>query len=389
MNNTTLFMRDKPKIFFPNLDGLRFVSFILVFFSHSMGKLAEANASGNALIDQPLLFIFGNGKMGVSVFFVLSGFLITYLILSEIQSFGRLDVRSFYVRRTLRIWPLYFAVLIFAFLVFPLLQSFLAGGLADTSRPLFYVTFLSNFDVIHMQETHAYQNLFLTVTWSIAIEEQFYLAWPLFFHFVPVRFFKWIFLSIIAASVLFMICNIHREHVLSFHTFSAVFDLAAGGLAAWCALHSARFVSFFGQMPFRSRLAIYLCGLLLLIFRHTLFSFEYGFILKKFIAVLYFAFVILDQNFNGSLRMKFSRSAFMSKWGRYTYGLYLLHTIALLVVAKIFIMAGYETERGLLSTTGYTLISLLLTFLLAWLSYHYFEKYFLRLKARFSYITKE
>ena len=62
MNNTTLFMRDKPKIFFPNLDGLRFVSFILVFFSHSMGKLTEANASGNALIDQPLLFIFGNGN---------------------------------------------------------------------------------------------------------------------------------------------------------------------------------------------------------------------------------------------------------------------------------------------------------------------------------------
>jgi peptidoglycan/LPS O-acetylase OafA/YrhL len=380
-------MPDKPKIFFPNLDGLRFISFMLVFLSHSMGKLIEDYATGNALVDQPLLFIFGNGKMGVSVFFVLSGFLITYLILSEIQAFGKLDVRSFYVRRTLRIWPLYFAILIFAFLVFPLLQSFLSGGLTDTSRPLYYFTFLSNFDVIRMQETHAYQNLFLAVTWSIAIEEQFYLAWPLLFYFVPVRFFKWIFFSILAASLLFMICNINREHVLSFHTFSAVFDLAAGGLAAYYSLRS-RFIAFFGKLSFSSRIFIYITGILLLIFRNTLFSFEYGFILKKIIAVLYFAGVILDQNFNSSLRMKFSRFAFMSKWGKYTYGLYLLHTIALLLVAKLFIMAQLQM-KNVFVTIAYALISLLLSFLMAWLSYHYFEKYFLKLKARFSYITKE
>ncbi|MCW3070134.1 MAG: acyltransferase [Bacteroidetes bacterium] len=381
-------MQEKSKVFFPSLDGLRFLAFMFVFLSHSLGRFIEGHLSGNALLDDPLLFIFANGKMGVSVFFVLSGFLITYLILTEINTFKKLDVVSFYKRRFLRIWPLYYAILIFAFILFPFFQSYFAG-LQDYSNPLYYVFFLSNFDVIRLQEAGLFQNLFLAVTWSIAIEEQFYLVWPLLFYFIPLRFYKGIFIGILAASLVFIFLNIHRERALHFHTFSAVFELASGGLAAYYAIHSKRFVSFFGQLPHSKRILVYISGILLLVFRNTLFSFEYGFILKKIISVLYFAFVILDQNFSTSPQLKLSASAFMSKWGKYTYGLYLLHTIALLVVAKIFIVAGAPTEKNALITIAYAFISLLLSFLLAWLSYTYFEKHFLKLKARFSYITKE
>lgn len=361
---------------------------MFVFFSHSMGHFIETHLSGSVLLDDPMLFLFANGKMGVSVFFVLSGFLITYLVLTEINTFKKLDVRAFYIRRTLRIWPLYFAVLFFAFALYPLFQSFFAGQ-QDHSRPFYYIAFLSNFDVIRLQEAGLFQNLFLTVTWSIAIEEQFYLVWPLLFRFVPDSLYKFIFYGILAASLLFLFLNIHREQVLHFHTFSAMFDLAAGGLAAYYAISSERFVSFFSRMRGSTRITIYSTGILLLIFRNTLFSFEYGFIFQKLFGVLYFAFVILDQNFSSSSRMKLSKSAFMSKWGKYTYGLYLLHTIALLIVSKAFIIGGAGTGNGFPGTAAYTLISLLLSFLLAWPAYHYFEKYFLKLKARFSYITKE
>ncbi len=89
--------------------------------------------------------------IGVSVFFVLSGFLITYIILTEIETTGSFSLKDFYIRRTLRIWPLYFAVVIFSFLLYPYLKSLIGMSTNLCSRPAFYFTFLSNFDTIHIK----------------------------------------------------------------------------------------------------------------------------------------------------------------------------------------------------------------------------------------------
>jgi hypothetical protein len=86
---------------FPDLDGWRTVAFLAVYASHGFGYYPIFGY--RALND----LVFKSGGSGVSFFFVLSGFLITHLILSEIDCTGRLDVFAFYVRRCLRIWPLY------------------------------------------------------------------------------------------------------------------------------------------------------------------------------------------------------------------------------------------------------------------------------------------
>src|SRR6476660_5257777 len=105
----------EAKVFFPNLDGLRFFAFFLVYLQHAFGDLLAEIGQPGFWLGRLQTNVSGAGGIGVSFFFVLSGFLITYLILREIQLYGFLDVRAFYIRRSLRIWPLYYAVIIFGF----------------------------------------------------------------------------------------------------------------------------------------------------------------------------------------------------------------------------------------------------------------------------------
>src|SRR6516225_9567914 len=93
-----------PKVFFPNLDGLRFIAFFMVFLQHGFAQPIDKLGAALGLPTTLTRWPHDTGGLGVSFFFVLSGFLITYLILTEVKSTGRLDVIAFYIRRTLRIW---------------------------------------------------------------------------------------------------------------------------------------------------------------------------------------------------------------------------------------------------------------------------------------------
>ena len=102
-------------IYFPGLNGLRFLSALAVIITHvelMQDKLGLENLWDNLLIHNL-------GVIGVSFFFVLSGFLITFLMIEEKKSFNSFSVKSFYLRRIFRIWPLYFLILILGFFILP------------------------------------------------------------------------------------------------------------------------------------------------------------------------------------------------------------------------------------------------------------------------------
>ncbi|MBP8115058.1 MAG: acyltransferase, partial [Chitinophagaceae bacterium] len=149
MNQTTTAVTTKKeKIFFPNLDGLRFFSFIIVFFSHIFATQYDyIKEEGWYQLFKGRLF--GDGDMGVSFFFVLSGFLITYLLIKEKQLTGKVHISSFYIRRTLRIWPLYYFCVLFGFIAFPVLKSAFGQVPNETADPFLCSIFLNNFNAIY------------------------------------------------------------------------------------------------------------------------------------------------------------------------------------------------------------------------------------------------
>jgi peptidoglycan/LPS O-acetylase OafA/YrhL len=157
------------RFYLPELDILRFFAFLAVFTTHVANRsLFALNPAGLA------------GSFGVDLFFALSSYLITRLLLREQQVAGHVDVRAFYVRRILRIWPLYFFYLGLVFCVSRLIYAHgsrvLVASISYIS-PGYFLTMLllcGNFAMGIWGEV----GLLLSPLWSLCVEEQFYLVWP-------------------------------------------------------------------------------------------------------------------------------------------------------------------------------------------------------------------
>jgi peptidoglycan/LPS O-acetylase OafA/YrhL len=166
-----------PKIHFPGLNGLRFYAALLVVVSHV--EVAKTQVLGVGNVFQALPIALDVGSLAVRFFFVLSGFLITYLLLAERTRRGEIRLGDFYARRTLRIAPLYYLIVLLAFTAFPLLfpadpawNVYLQPRTA--AKLALYAAFLPNVGLLPMPIVPGAGHL-----WSIGVEQQFYALWPL------------------------------------------------------------------------------------------------------------------------------------------------------------------------------------------------------------------
>jgi peptidoglycan/LPS O-acetylase OafA/YrhL len=201
----------------PQLDGIRGIAILVVIFHNESAKY-------------PFLYldhIFANGWMGVDLFFVLSGFLITGILLDAKQSNGYF--KNFYARRCLRIWPLYYSSLFLMFVIIPFLRPADGHMIFQRSGPWWAFPFyLQNFLVPDATGAAG----LLGVTWSLAVEEQFYLVWPLIVRSCPTAVLRRIAVGIICFSpILRLLLASHGVNLYS-NTFSRLDGLMAGSLLA-------------------------------------------------------------------------------------------------------------------------------------------------------------
>jgi peptidoglycan/LPS O-acetylase OafA/YrhL len=163
----------------PSLDGLRAISICLVLLSHVFLHAHPQNEMQGAL-----LAIIGDGETGVSVFFVISGFLITLLLLKEKQVNGRISLAGFYVRRIFRILP--------AFILYIAVVAVIAKiGTIEVPHWQFLRALTFTMDYVTTK------NWYIGHTWSLSVEEQFYLVWPLLAVLCSRRALTWIAASVI------------------------------------------------------------------------------------------------------------------------------------------------------------------------------------------------
>lgn len=380
----------KARIFFPNLDGLRFVCFFMVFLFHINKSVTENYVAHQQEVPgffKVFSMLFQNGNLGVNFFFVLSGFLITFLLIKEKEFTGKIHVGNFYVRRILRIWPLFYVCVFIGFVIFPYVAHLVGMGSAEHARPLYYLLFINNFDVI---ETGHPNSLILGILWSIAIEEQYYLSWPLLLSFLPLRYFKYACVAILVGSLAFRFINHDRPgDVLYFNTLAVIGDMALGGLFAYLTSYPNKFLNYVTNMSKWQIVAIYLIAAALFLLRKKLFygGFPYAVVPERFIIALFFGLIIVEQNFSKNSFYKFSKFKWMTRLGICTYGLYCLHFIGIYAATAIVRQLG-GNEFSVLVNIVQALLALGITIGLALVSYHFFEKRFLTLKDRFAFITK-
>lgn len=371
------------KISFPNLDGLRFFAFLAVFSFHSFYTTNESIRQNK--VYSVFRQITNFGDMGVSLFFVLSGFLITYLLLNEKDFRGHISILAFYVRRILRIWPLYFVIVFVGFVAYPWFKSrFGINSDIEPSEPIYFLFFLSNFNNI----VHDINTPTLRLLWSISIEEQFYLVWPIIVAFVPMRYIGWLFIGIIVISGAFRYLNLNNDKVLHLHTLSVISDMAVGGGFAWQCYTSKIFVKALCQLPKWSIIVTYCLGFCFIYFRSPLLTFPAYQVIDRLVLSLFFAFIILEQNLSRHSFFKLSNWRFPTYWATYTYGLYCWHCLALLIAYQIsHHLKLNNSVFGVIVVDN--ILGLAISLLISWCSYHFYEKYFLKFKDKFSYITRK
>ena len=309
-----------------------------------------------------LQMISGNGWMGVDLFFVLSGFLITGILLDTKRSEGYF--RNFYARRFLRIWPLYYAVLFFMFVVVPFLRPSEAHTVFDRSSPWWaFPLFLQNFVV--RNPTGATGPL--GVAWSLAVEEQFYLVWPLVVRFCSEAQLRKIAVAVICASpIVRFYLSLHQVDLYS-NTFCRLDGLMAGALLAVLirsdSFLPAKFVAhawfaFLVSAPLALVIATYHA-------RWTVFSFT---------AVASVSFVYLSLFSTQRWLQALLTSRFLVYTGTISYGIYLLEKIPLDVV-KTFDLGKHAILAFPITAAA--------TYAIAALSWIVLERRFLRLKRFF------
>jgi len=353
----------------PELDVLRFGAFLLVFIHHGFPlTTTEYVGWGIPMVLAAMLAAGARaGALGVDLFFALSAYLITELLLREQRSEGRFDIRAFYIRRILRIWPLYY----FALLV---LLPVLALAMPADRMP---GNFLAAFLLFGGNWACVWWNLYptaLALLWSVSIEEQFYVVWPWLLRLCGS-------LMPLCALAMLAVATITRAFVISHaaglvgmdariwtNAFARLDPIAGGALLAL--LLQGRIPKHDG----RARLlwivsggaALWIAGSVLKD-PGWIWLFTYPMAAAGCLAIIYGSF--------GPV----ASPRILIYLGKISYGLYVFHVAAIRLVQTV---AG-PALRG----PGVLLIALALTIAAAALSYRYLESPFLRWKNRFEQIS--
>jgi peptidoglycan/LPS O-acetylase OafA/YrhL len=338
----------------PELDGIRGVAILLVLTRH-FGILVPDGG-----LSRFVPSLVGLGATGVDLFFVLSGFLITGILIRTKESTHYF--RNFYLRRILRIFPLYFAFLAVYFFLHPYVEQWR------------YWAYLSNWRTDFGGEEHALGHL-----WSLAVEEQFYLLWPLLVWLCPTRRLAWLCAALPLLSATLRLAGHSLNYDVLYHvTVFRLDGLGIGGLIAvlsaqhglpgFVRLHAHRWTAWLLSIS----ALLYLSSILrsavpwLTIAERSLFP---------LLVSLGFGALLLDCVQNNTLPARVARTGWLRSFGKYSYGIYVIHYPML---------ALFPARPGLgsfaLSVTG----GICLSYAAGVASWHVLEKHFVQLKQHFS-----
>src|SRR5687768_4248048 len=366
-------VENKDAFYHPELDVLRFVAFLAVFIHHALPRDASLYiASGlSPAVTQWVLTAKEAGAFGLDLFFALSAYLITELLLREHAKRGTFSVSAFYVRRALRIWPLYFVFLALTVFVIPTIIP------AERFGPIYIVSF-ALFVGNWVCATNGLPFSVASPLWSISVEEQFYIGWPLLLKFFGIKRLKQLGIAMLLVAIAVRVglsaYGVQHPGVWC-NTFARLDPIALGALLAF-ALN--------GRAPqINNGVRLLLCGAALVTWWLVArFLGQDGptsvatFGLSGLASVMLLMALLRTE----APLLRVAPFSWLVYLGRISYGLYVFHLFALALMMNVSVLPGLGIP---LNFELRVLLSFLLTVGWASASYRWLEQPFLRLKERF------
>lgn len=365
---------------FQGLNALRFIAALLVVLHHS-----ETIKRKYEMDNLEWLGLFSNGGHAVTFFFVLSGFLITYLLLKERERVGTIKVKKFYLKRILRIWPLYFLLIFIGAILLPYLFSIIQ---IDYEMPYnlrqtwFYFLFFMPGLVTFYFGHHLLEPL-----WSIGVEEVFYLIWAPLFKYIKERVWVLLLSVILFKIILYVLSFVIHNELLSFLIAIFKFEsMAVGGLGSYLIYTYGRSFteSFLFKVPIQ--IIIFSTLMVFLLFHCNIHNnvwlivFQTPVLSSLLIDFLFlYAIICISTVDNSIIRL---RSKTMSLLGEISYGIYMYHM--LIIFGAILLLKKYLVQISVAwSHIAFYGIVVFCTIIVSVLSKYFFENYFLQLKRRY------
>jgi peptidoglycan/LPS O-acetylase OafA/YrhL len=340
------------------LDALRALLVAIVVIGHSRIHLFYMEPGPFAKIIQVLL---PTDTFGVDVFFVLSGFLISSILLrAENSNLPKIIVvRNFVARRTLRIFPVYYlTVLILWFINYPDIHQYLPWFLTYTSNILCFKTHFWN----------AFSH-----TWSLSVEEQFYLIWPWLILFINKKYFKYLFAVFILFGPVSSFISMKIYHGLSPILLPNCFDsFGIGGLYAYCSMSPERMRKFKNGLRFAFPIALCMYVYWKLAAATGYIGLGDGIFNRTINSIM--AIWLIDHIINS--KSKFWEIPLLIRIGKISYGIYLFHIPVSMIINSLHI------SNNLYIIYAIKLSALLL---ISYCSYYFFELKVMALKKKFTY----
>jgi len=351
---------------YPALDGLRGLAVLLVVFYHNYGFINY--------------FFFG--WLGVDLFFVLSGFLITGILLRTSQQKGFL--RNFYARRILRIFPLYYLTLIVFFILLPLFRLDALNLNYYIENQFWFWIYLQNWLFIFHPPS---DTVALNHLWSLAVEEQFYLIWP----FIILLFKKpkgliyllmILLVGIIALRFILWTCQIERVAYFNLYTFSRIDGICIGSLLAVLKMTNPKAIN-----RYFTFIVLGLAALNFVFYsfnRQNQFSYPYLAIAGyTTFATLFGLLVNEGTEYESTFINRIFSFRLLRFFGTISYSLYVFHWPLYLMMAPVLTRWSDKNIGFIDPSIVASTIATVLSVFLAWFSFLFFEKRFLALKKKF------
>jgi peptidoglycan/LPS O-acetylase OafA/YrhL len=373
-------MKNETRVFFKGINGLRFFAALAVIITHI--ELLKGSFGFKHYWKEPM--VFNLGGLGVYFFFVLSGFLITYLLLKEKEEFGKITIKAFYIRRILRIWPLYYFVLVLGFFVLP----FFIG----IQIPYLQESFEKNYNINLLLYLFILPNLAFSLfpavphigqLWSIGVEEQFYILWPLII--AKARSVSKTLFGIIAGLVFIKILVLvagqwyaqekwYRALKL-FVAMSKFECMAIGGLGAYVLFREIQVILNFIYKRWMLWISVALIPVLI--------YFAPAMLQDGIHIVFSVLFLVIILNISNQSR--FLEHPLLSYLGKISYGIYMYHFMIIPTVLFFFRKMDFRIGNFPLNVAIYLTV-IAMTILVSGVSYKFFEKRFIRMKSGFSLV---
>jgi peptidoglycan/LPS O-acetylase OafA/YrhL len=352
---------------YPALDGLRGFASLLVVIYHNFGFINN-------------YFFFG--WLGLDIFFALSGFLITDILINTVAHKNFL--RNFYGRRILRVFPVYYLGLIIFLIVLPGIGSFPFKFDYYIDHQLWFWTYLQNWLFIFHPPTNESS---LNHLWSLAVEEQFYLLWPLGVLVLRKPKYLLTFILLILMLTIGLRWWIWTKHIAGFAYYNLYTFTRIDGICIGCSIALLQKINFRFLENHTSTLIFSFAGLNFLFYLLNLRyndSLPYLAIIGYTTFALIFGLLIYDIVNIGT---KFYRFIFnisiLNLVGRISYGCYIIHWPLYLMIGPYLKKFAEQHISDRFANFFASAVATLLAYVLGYLSYQYFETKFLRLKNHF------